>query len=877
MAFCGRLPREAGLGFGALFCVLTVVTTLTALAGDARAQTARPVTLGVLQPVPVPLLQDDPTALGGNPALLGFAGGLHLDYTQEFTSTNGARQGRGLFASLGSASQDSKGGLTLAWGTEWLRPQDVCSFDHPCGSRSSAGLGLRMGWLSLGGSVHNLSSDEARDLGSVTAWDVGAAVRPLECFAAGAGAYDLNAGINGRLLPVRYQGSVAVRPFCGRLVVEVDADVNSCDGTPAFAVPGAARTCGFGNPDLRLSGEWGLFQGVKVLGGLKHTAADARWTGEVGLQLELGGLHLRGGGTGVPGYAYQSYSAGLSSEAYEKVAPARALSAGAVLLDLGVSLRRRDDSLLGRLFGPGPDPLQATLATLRRLAQDDSTQAVVLRSNGLVLSMAAAEELRKGIEGLRAAGKKTVFYLENAADLDYYLATSADRVYATPQAGLSINGLSATAYFAAAGLDKLGVKAEFFRVGAYKNAPDFFTRSDMSAEQREVQTALLTDMASRFVKSVAERRGMDEAKLKGLLDRGLLTTREAVEAGLLDGAVYPDQLEETVGKVLGVPQGKRVTLRRVGTEVRALRETRWGARPKVVVIRVEGEIGLEAGGGLLGGGSQSGREIARRIHQAADDPRVVALVVRIDSPGGDGNASDLIWRELVRARKEKGKPVVASMASVAASGGYYVAAGADAIWAEPSTVTGSIGVFAGRFDASELFSKLGVTAATVTTSASADWMEPNRSLTDVERRRLQSMVDEFYEGFVAKVAEARKLSPEAVDKVARGRVWTGAQAQAKGLVDHLGGFQEALAEAKQRAALAADADIEVVDEPADEAGALQRASSVAEELWSGAAARALGLPPALMSGPLGAALRALSGLGASGAVQARLPYELDVH
>jgi protease-4 len=869
MAFCGRLPREMGLGTGLLLGVLVAFT------GSARAQT-RPVTLGVLQPVPVPLLQDDPTALGGNPALLGFAGGFHLDYTQEFGAADVTRQGRGLFASLGSPSQGTDGGLTIALGTEWQRQQDVCTFDHPCGTRSSAGLGLRLGWLSLGASLHKLSSDEARDLNGVSAWDVGAALRPIECVAAGVAAYDLNAGVNGRFLPVRYQGSVAVRPYCERLVIELDAEVTSCDGTPAFTAPGAPRTCGFSNPDLRFSGEWGLFQGLKLLGGLKYAAADSRWTGEVGLQLELGSLRLRGGGTGAAGQAYQSYSAGLSSEAYEKVAPARAISGGSVLLDLGAALRRRDEGLLGRLFGPGPDPLEATLATLRRLAEDDSIKAVVFRSNGLSVSMAAVEELRKGIEGLRETGKKTVFYLENAADLDYYLATSADRVYATPQAGLSINGLSATAYFAAAGLDKLGVKAEFFRVGAYKNAPDLFTRSDMSAEQREVQTALLTDMASRFVKAVSERRGMDEAKLKGLLDRGLLTTREAVEAGLLDGAVYPDQLDEVVGKTLGV-QGARVTLRKIGTEAVALRETRWGARPKVVVIRVEGEIGLEAGGGLLGGGSQSGREIARRIHRAADDPGVVALVVRIDSPGGDGNASDLIWRELVRARKEKGKPVVASMASVAASGGYYVAAGADAIWAEPSTVTGSIGVFAGRFDASELFAKLGVTATTVKTSASADWMEPNRSLTDVERRRLQGMVDEFYEGFVAKVAEARKLTPEAVDKVARGRVWTGAQAQTKGLVDHLGGFQEALVEAKRRAALAADADVELVDEPADAGGVLQRASSAAEELWSGAAAQALGLPPAVTSGPLGAALRALSGLGASGTVRARLPYELDVH
>jgi protease-4 len=156
-------------------------------------------------------------------------------------------------------------------------------------------------------------------------------------------------------------------------------------------------------------------------------------------------------------------------------------------------------------------------------------------------------------------------------------------------------------------------------------------------------------------------------------------------------------------------------------------------------------------------------------------------------------------------------------------------------------------------------------------------MEPNRALTDVERRRLQQLVDEFYEGFVAKVAESRKLTPEAVDKVARGRVWTGAQAQSKGLVDHLGGLQDAVVEAKRRAALTADADVDLEDEPASTGSALQRAGAAAEELWAGAAAQALGVPQGALSGPLGKALRALSGLGASGTVRARLPYELDIH
>jgi protease IV len=871
MALCGRLPRGIQAPSPSAAGVLALLQL--SLLASALAADPRPVTLGVQQPVPVPLVQDDATALGGNPALLGFSGGWHLDFAQEVAAGNGTRHGRGLYFSLGTPSQEQEFGLAAGLSAEWLRPQGDCAQGGPtCWTRTSAGLAARFGWLSLGAAWHKLSSDEVT---GTTFWDVGATARPLECLALGGAAYDLNGSIAGQQLPTRYQASVAVRPYCEQVVLELDTEFTSCGGTPAFGTPGAARVCGFANPDFRLSGEWALVDGVKLLAGLKHTIrteADSRWTGEVGLQLELGNLRLRGGGTGVPDYAYQTYAAGLSSESYQRPGVLRG-AWGAVLVDLDRTLRR-PDNFVAQLFGPSPDPQRATLDLLARLAADGAVRAVVLRLSQAPLSMARADELRKGIEGLREAGKKTVFYLENADDPGYYLATSADRVYATPQAGLSINGLSATAYFAAAGLDKLGVKAEFFRVGAYKNAPDAFTRSDMSAEQREVQTALLGDLGARFSKAVSERRGIDEAKLKGLLDRGMLTTREAIDAGLLDGAAYPDQLEEVVGKLLG---GSRVTLRRVGTEAPVLREERWGARPKVAVIRVEGEIGPGSQGGLLGESAAGSTEIARRIRQAADDAGVVALVVRIDSPGGDGNASDLIWRELVRARKEKGKPVVASMGSVAASGGYYVAMGADAIWAEPSTITGSIGVFAGHFDASELLGKLGVTAVTVKTAASADFTEPTRPLTDAERRRFQQLVDEFYEGFVSKVAESRKLSREAVDKVARGRIWTGAQAQGKGLVDHLGGLRDAVVEAKRRAGLAADADVDLLDEGLAAAGPLQRLTGAAEGAWSGAAARALGLGELPLSQPLSTALKALAGLGAPGTVRARLPYELDIH
>jgi protease-4 len=247
-------------------------------------------------------------------------------------------------------------------------------------------------------------------------------------------------------------------------------------------------------------------------------------------------------------------------------------------------------------------------------------------------------------------------------------------------------------------------------------------------------------------------------------------------------------------------------------------------------------------------------------------------VVRIDSPGGDGNASDLIWRELRRARKEKGKPVVASMGDVAASGGYYVAAGCDDIFAEPSTITGSIGVFFPKFDASELYEKLGVHMETVKRGASADLFGTNRPFTASEKATLQEWVDSFYEQFVERVAEARKLTREQVDAVARGRVWTGNQALERKLVDRLGGLQDALAFAGERAGLQAGDEVDVEDHG--------RAATL--ELSSiGAAALGSELPLALLGEvprrEATRALKALSLLGEPGTLRAVLPFVIEVH
>jgi protease-4 len=486
-------------------------------------------------------------------------------------------------------------------------------------------------------------------------------------------------------------------------------------------------------------------------------------------------------------------------------------------------------------------------------------KAVVLRSGGLPLGTGRSEELRSGIEELRAAGKKVAFYLEAAGDLDYSVATAADRVYAAPQAVLAVNGFSATALFAGAGLDKLGVKAEFVRAGAYKNAPDVFTRRDMSGEQREVVNAILDDVFGRYLRRVTQARHLEEEKFRRLLDRGLQTPQEAQAQGLIDGLVYPDQLEEEVGKLVG----GRVGLEQVGTQPPSVRSLRWAPPPTVAVVRVEGDIARGEGGrDPLGVVEVAGSEaIARRIHRLADDPAVKAIVVRVDSPGGDGSASDLIWRELIRARKEKGKPVVASMGDVAASGGYYVAVAADEIFAEPSTVTGSIGVFVGKFDLEELYRDLGIKLVTNKRGKSADLFSTARALSDEEKKTLQAWVDSFYDQFVDRVAEGRHLPRDRVDELGRGRVWTGRQAQERGLVDKMGGLRDAITSAKARAGIGVDEPVLLDDQGKREVSFLPSVQV---------------LPGSLA--PLSArALRALSLLGEPGTLRAVLPFDLEVN
>ncbi|HWE22776.1 MAG TPA: signal peptide peptidase SppA [Myxococcales bacterium] len=821
------------------------LAALALLCAFPAASQQRSPTSGVPQPVQSFAVSDDATALAGNPAALGFTQGLLLEYA-------GARgYGTGMFRGDGAYFSLSAWGAALGTSLEWLHESSECTPATPCSRRFSLGAALRADFVAIGAAHHGFSSDESVDLDHLGSWDVGILARPARWLSLGYTAVDVNGpSLGATQLPRRHVAAVGLRPIDEWLTLATDVTFRSCTSDGAG--------CGIGHPDWGFTGEAPLTRGLQLVGRLGVTDAGTT-SAQIGIQIDFGrfGVRTAAAFPGNGGTGSQLTVVRVSSVQY----PALSITTRdrAVQLDLDEALRRPPPNFFGVLLGETHrDPLALTVEQMHRLARDGGVRAVVLRSGGLPLGAGRSEELRSGIEELQAAGKKVAFYVESAGDLDYSVASAADRVYAAPQAVLAVNGFSATALFAAAGLDKLGVKAEFVRAGAYKNAPDVFTRSDMSSEQREVTNALLDDVYGRYVRRVSLARHLDEEKFRRLLDRGLLTPQEAQAEGLVDAVLYPDQLEQEVGKLIG----GRVKLDKIGTEPEARRSVRWAPPPKVAVVRVEGDIARGQGGSdPLGVVEVAGSEtIARRIHRLADDSSVKAIVVRIDSPGGDGNASDLIWRELVRAR-EKGKPVVASMGDVAASGGYYVAVAADQIYAEPSTITGSIGVFIGKFDLEELYRTLGLKLVTNKRGKSADLFSTARMMTPEERTMMQQWVDASYALFVERVAQGRHMPRERVAELARGRVWSGQQALERGLVDKLGGFRDAIAAAKVRAGIAPD-DPVVVDDPG------KREVSVAPVLQF--------LPGALKS-ISERTVRALSLLGEPGTVRAALPFDLEVN
>jgi protease-4 len=442
------------------------------------------------------------------------------------------------------------------------------------------------------------------------------------------------------------------------------------------------------------------------------------------------------------------------------------------------------------------------LELLDRAAEDPGVSALWIEMRSLRAGWATLQTLRGAVLKARGRGKKVLVFLEEADNGSAYLASAADRVVMAPAGAMHLVGLRAEVLFLRGALDRARVEPEFVRLGEYKSATEPFTRTSLSPEARDALDAILDDLYDQFVSGIAEGRGLTPKRVRTLIDAGPYRAQEAKEAGLLDDVIYEDEVEACVGGMIQSGDEKPAV---VPAEV-YLRHARRappppGTRlppPRVALLVAEGMIRGGRRPARLGRGVASAAFVDA-IREARDARRVSAIVLRVDSPGGSGLASDIIWREVLLAREKK--PVIVSMGDVAASGGYYVAMPADRIIAEPGTLTGSIGVIAGKFNLRGLYDLLGFAKETLDRGARAGAQSDYRPFTDEEREKLQREVQAYYDDFVDKAARGRALPRETMESIARGRVWTGRQALAHGLVDELGGLREAVEAAKRRAGI----------------------------------------------------------------------------
>ena len=463
----------------------------------------------------------------------------------------------------------------------------------------------------------------------------------------------------------------------------------------------------------------------------------------------------------------------------------------------------RPSSLLAALSLQDEPLLRDVTDAIDAAAEDPKIVGIIARTDDLKAGWAQTEEIRDRILAFRKSGKKAVCQLETAGEfasgnLPYYLASAFDTVYLAPSGDVNLVGVMVQAMFLRGTFDWLGIYPDIEHIGDYKTAANMYTEKAFTPAHREMYDSLGRSLQDNLAAGIAAGRGLRPEAVRSLFDRAPFLAKEALEAKLVDGLKYRDEVWEEL-KAPGEDTLRTVklskyipTVRRHGKGRKAIGVV-YGVGP---VIR--GRSDADATGAFIMGSDT----VTRLLREAADDDGIAAIVFRVDSPGGSYVASDQIWREVVRAREEK--PVVVSMGDVAGSGGYFVAMPANEIVAHPSTLTGSIGVLGGKLDLSGLYNKVGVTKDHIALTAAADLYYDYQRFTPAQKQIQWKMLNRIYDDFSHKAAEGRHMKWEDVDRIGRGRVWTGAQAKEIGLVDHLGGMDVAIARARELGGIGAE-------------------------------------------------------------------------
>jgi len=652
----------------------------------------------------------------------------------------------------------------------------------------SSGLGVRLPENFRLGATVTWNLPEGADNNFVS-WDLGAGYRPFPWL--GFGGVARNIGNPAPQLGVwgAYGISATVRPLRDRVELSVDYEYLDVSATEFVGEDNLQQVAAI----VRLRPTSGLV----LRGEGRSNSKFSEFSVGAGLEVYFEGL---GGG---------AYSEPLSGDvmAYVTTGPEdeHLFGAGRRVPIVNLDGKFPYQPQTGFLVVPEESYVHL-LERLRHASEDRHVKGLVLELNSPRMSWAQIEEIRDAIDALQAEGKPVIAFLNGApSNGAYYLASGCDTVFLHPAGSLDLIGLSLESQHFRGALDLVGVTPQYAKRAEYKSAPEQFTNTEPSEHAREQMNALLDGLYGALVLGISEGRGIPSDEVEALIDGGPYTGKEAVANGLVDALVYPDTLEEQLAEYLvrgfELKPDYRVDPQTSG----------WKAQRQVAIIYVDGPIvsGPSQQPGLLQGGNTGADTVVAYLRAAEEDSSVKAVVLRVDSPGGSAFASDEIWRAVEQVQ-EAGKPVVVSMGGVAASGGYYVAAGSDAIFAEPTTITGSIGVYGGKFSFGELFDKVGIGTEIYSRGRKSAMYSTSREMDEVELASMERLIEDTYVQFKTVVSEGRGLTMEEVEEVARGCVWTGAAAKEVGLVDQLGGLQDAIVHAKVVAGLDEDDEIELI-------------------------------------------------------------------
>jgi protease-4 len=781
-------------------------------AGVLSAQTP------VARPTPLPALgrsavsTDDTTALVLNPANLAFLSGGELRWSSLYVNENAEVPYQGHAVAFGFPISF----LNLATGVRVDAvdpPSELAAWSPPFRSDYqwlTWGLAFRTSTTSAFGLTYKHSYSDSGRVDGIGAWSLGTSMRPSDYLGMSIVAHDIGGpeSDGGDNLGPSYDFGIAIRPLrSSALELGIEGKYVSEDG--GYWIP--RSTLGVGIPGLgRLRGEFSLSdptEEVRERAYLASVLMSFGFNGTTGAsELTAGSFFGDGLGNEASEKAYENIALDVAFKSYREPAaagpPAHALKI------------RLEDT-------PSTREHVAFLRRLWAIAEREPEVAAVafeLRASPAE-SLARAQELRDAIHHLRNRGKQVLCHIEDGDGAALYMCSAAHKILVSPGGGLRFAGLRARYFYYKSLLEKLGVRADFVRIGDHKAAPESFIRDGSSDVARADKIDLLQQYERLFTLGVARGRNLEPDLVRKRIATGPFLAQEAKDAGLVDALVFDDELEKVTSSLVG---GK-VSL--VEDRRAPMAPKYFGATPGIALVYVDGDIvdGRSQNVPFLGMKLVGSYTVAESLKQSRENPMVAAVVLRIESGGGSALAADVLWREVELTSRVK--PVIVSMGSAAASAAYYLASPATRVFANPLTITGSIGVFVGKADVAELLRRIGVTVEAYKTTPRADAEAIYRPFTTEERAELERKVKKFYDQFLSRVVQGRaragvKFTTSELDKVGQGRVWTGEQAFERRLVDEVGGLRQALDTARRLADLPEHAPI--VELPVPETSLLGR-------------------------------------------------------